>query len=81
MGPLWKFLRDETNIGELCVVRLGGYVVRVAYIDSEGLFEANPSFDDHQVTGDSWGTMPVTDRFGNESRAPCHYVDLAETRV
>ena len=78
MKPLGQFLRDDTNKGELCVVRDAGHIVQVAYVDRDGLFAIHPVYEDRLVSSNSWNRMPVTGEHGCETFVPCHYIDLAD---
>lgn len=71
------FLLTQTKVGELCVIRDSGWVVATAWIDSEDLFARNlgSGICDLTVHSDSWGTIGIYDKNGQETRVPCHYID------
>lgn len=72
---LRHFLRTRTDVGELCVVRADGWIVFVAYIDSEDLFRIPSSLSENIVKEDSWGTIPVKSPSG-EQMVACHFIDV-----
>ena len=73
---LRDFLLHQTKVGELCVIRNAGWIVAVAYIDHEDLFIVPEQLAEHEVAGDSWGTLNVTTESGEQAGAPCHYIDV-----
>ena len=72
-----EFLLHHTQIGELCVIRDGGWIVATAWIDSEDLFAGNvaPGIRNLTIQSDSWGTIGVRDKNGQQTKIPCHYID------
>ncbi len=75
---LRKFLREETLVGELCVVREDGWRTGAAWIDNEDLFMYNVSTRilDKSVKADEWGTLEIVDQVEEEHSVPCHYIDV-----
>lgn len=72
-----QFLLHHTQVGELCVIRDGGWIVATAWIDVEDLFAGyvGTGIRDRKVQSDSWGTIGVYDKNGQQTRVPCHYID------
>lgn len=73
---LSDFCYEHTKVGELVVVRDAGWVVTTAYIDPEDLFSINPALSTRPVASDTWGTLSVLTKDGDQADVPCHYVDL-----
>lgn len=77
MKTVSEFLLHNTQVGELCVIRDQGWVVATVWIDSEDLFAGylGEAVRGWTVQSDSWGTIGVYDKNGQQTRIPCHYID------
>lgn len=73
---LRDFLRHETNVNELCVIREDGYEVATCWIDYEDLFIIPPRLVNKEVRGDCWGVLPIVTENNDKMRVPCHYIDV-----
>lgn len=73
---LRDFLRNNTQVYELCVIRDGGWVKATCWIDHEDLFHIPPEFEDKEVQDDRWDEFPVMNENGTIIKIPCHYVDV-----
>ena len=73
---LYDFLRYNTNVKELCVIRNGGWIVATCWIDSEDLFLINQNLINKEVQADSWRTLTVVNEHNDEVRIPCHCIDI-----
>lgn len=73
---LIDFLRDKTNVKELCVIRDSGWIVASCWIDYEDLFYVPSRLVDKVVRKDEWGYLPIVNENNAEIKIPCHYVDV-----
>lgn len=73
---LITFLRQQTEVHELCVIRDCGYITMTAWIDSEDLFRIPVAYQECKVLEDAWGMLAVTDKDGRAVKIPCHYIDI-----
>ena len=73
---LINFLRDKTNVKELCVIRDSGWIVASCWIDYEDLFYVPSRLVDKVVRKDEWGYLPIVNENNAEIKIPCHYVDV-----
>lgn len=73
---LIDFLRNKTNVKELCVIRDSGWIVASCWIDYEDLFYIPSSLADKVVRKDEWGYLPIVNENNAEIKIPCHYVDV-----
>lgn len=73
-----KFLLEETQVKELCVIREDGWRTGTVWIDNEDLFKYSvaPRLLDKVVKSDEWGTITVIDQYEEEREIPCHYIDV-----
>lgn len=73
---LIDFLRNKTNVKELCVIRDSGWIVASCWIDYEDLFYIPSSLVDKVVKKDEWGYLPIVNENNAEIKIPCHYIDV-----
>lgn len=73
---LIDFLRNKTNVKELCVIRDSGWIVASCWIDYEDLFYIPSRLVDKMVKKDEWGYLPIVNENNAEIKIPCHYVDV-----
>ena len=73
---LIDFLRNKTNVKELCVIRDSGWIVASCWIDYEDLFYIPSRLVDKVVREDEWGYLPIVNENNAEIKIPCHYVDV-----
>lgn len=73
---LIDFLRNKTNVKELCVIRDSGWIVASCWIDYEDLFYIPSRLVDKVVRKDEWGYLPIVNENNAEIKIPCHYVDV-----
>lgn len=73
---LIDFLRDKTNVKELCVIRDSGWIVASCWIDYEDLFYIPSNLVDKVVKKDEWGYLPIVNENNAEIKIPCHYIDV-----
>lgn len=73
---LIDFLRNKTNVKELCVIRDSGWIVASCWIDYEDLFYIPSRLVDKVVEKDEWGYLPIVNENNAEIKIPCHYVDV-----
>ena len=73
---LIDFLRNKTNVKELCVIRDSGWIVASCWIDYEDLFYIPSRLVDKVVKKDEWGYIPIVNENNAEIKIPCHYVDV-----
>lgn len=73
-----KFLLEETQVKELCVIREDGWRTGAVWIDNEDLFihSVAPRLLNKVVKSDEWGTITIVDQFKEEREIPCHYIDI-----
>lgn len=67
------FLREYTEVHDLCFIRESGWVVASVWIDSEDLFIIHPDLASSTVLSYEYGTIPIN---GSEARLPCTYIDI-----
>lgn len=73
---LIDFLRNKTNVKELCIIRDSGWIVASCWIDYEDLFYIPSRLVDKMVKKDEWGYLPIVNENNAEIKIPCHYVDV-----
>lgn len=73
---LFEFLRTQTNVKELCVIRDSGWIVASCWIDFEDLFMIPNKLGDKTVKKDEWGYISIVNENNAEIKIPCHYVDV-----
>lgn len=73
---LIEFLRNKTNVKELCVIRDSGWIVASCWIDYEDLFYIPSKLVDKVVKKDEWGYLSIVNENNAEIKIPCHYVDV-----
>lgn len=73
---LIDFLRNKTNVKELCVIRDSGWIVASCWIDYEDLFYIPSRLVNKVVKKDEWGYLPIVNENNAEIKIPCHYVDV-----
>lgn len=73
---LFNFLRTQTNVKELCVIRDSGWIVASCWIDFEDLFMIPNKLVDKTVKKDEWGYISIVNENNAEIKIPCHYVDV-----
>lgn len=73
---LITFLRQQTKVHELCVIRDCGYITTTAWIDNEDLFRIPVQYQECKVLKDAWGILTVTDKDNRTVKVPCHYIDI-----
>ena len=74
---LKEFLRNKTQMHELCAIRDHGYIVATVWIDSEDLWRIPQDYANCKVVRDTWGTLPVVRQTNNVvDYAPCHCIDV-----
>lgn len=69
------FLLKETKVGELCVIRMDGWIAMTAWIDHEDLFAINQNVGERIVKSNEWGMLPIITEHGDKITVPCHYID------
>lgn len=52
-----QYCREKTNVRELVIIREGGWVMCVAFIDHEDLFRLPPSIARAEVVGEECGRI------------------------
>lgn len=74
---LKEFLLTQTNVKELCVIRVcGGYNIASCWIDYEDLFHIPHELEDKVVESDEWGYLSIVNENNAEIKIPCHYIDV-----
>lgn len=73
---LIDFLSTETKAKELCVIRIDGWTSASCWIDSEDLFEIPDRLSARNVKNDEWGYLSIIDQYAQESKIPCHFIDI-----
>ncbi len=68
-----EFLREYTEVHDLCFIRESGWVVASVWIDSEDLFIIHPDLASSTVLSYEYGTIPIN---GSETKVPCTYIDI-----
>lgn len=71
-----QYCREKTNVGELVIIREGGWVTCAAFIDHEDLFRLPPSMAKAEVIGEESGRIRLANRAGGFEDAPCIYLDI-----
>ena len=62
-----EFLLYHTQIGELCVITLDGWIAATAYIDAEDLFTLDAGLRDATVVSDKRKDVTVTTNNGKNT--------------
>ena len=70
-----KFLESATAVGELVVIRSGGWKECAAYIDHEDYFRLPGDIARRKVQDSSFGTIKVTTRGPLPMDVPVRFVD------
>ena len=73
---LVDFLRNQTNVMELCVIRDSGWIVATCWIDHEDLFCIPSHLKDKRVKRDVWDYLLIVNKNNAEMKIPCHYIDV-----
>lgn len=71
-----EYCREKTEVGELVIIREGGWVTCAAYIDHEDLFRLPPDINRREVTDAKRGWIRLTSPAAGSSDAPCLYLDI-----
>lgn len=71
-----QYCREKTYVGELVIIREGGWVDCAAFIDPEDLFRLPPSIARAEVIGEESGRIRLTNRAGGFEDAQCIYLDI-----
>lgn len=71
-----QYCREKTNVGELVIIREGGWVTCAAFIDHEDLFRLPPSIARAEVIGEECGQIRLANREGGFEDAPYVYLDI-----
>lgn len=70
---LIDFLRNETEVTELCVIRKGGWIVATCWIDDEDLFYVPSDLRNKEVKEVELRFLPILD--GNtETKILCRHI-------
>lgn len=70
-----EFLKSVTEVGELVVIRSGGWKECAAYIDHEDYFRMPADIAHRKVLNSSFGTIKVTTRGPLPMDVPVRFVD------
>lgn len=73
---LIDFLQNQTEVGELCIIRACGWITAAAWIDDEDLFYVPLRLREAIVKNDEWGCLPIVNERGAKIKIPCHYIDV-----
>lgn len=71
-----EYCREKTEVGELVIIREGGWVTRAAYIDYEDLFRLPPDINRREVIGAERGWIKLVSPASGACNAPCVYLDI-----
>ena len=70
-----KFCREHTQVHQLCVIRLDGWIVETVWIDSEDIFRVTRLSADSEVKKTEFGELPIKTEHGDVIHIPCLYID------
>lgn len=75
---LIQFLREKTDVCELCIIREDGWRTGAVWIDNEDLWIRciSSTVMRMPVKGDSWGVITIINAHGEKKDVPCHYIDI-----
>ena len=75
---LIQFLREKTDVCELCIIREDGWITAAVWIDNEDLCIGSLSSRllEMPVKNDVWGTITIAGRKGSHHEIQCHYIDV-----
>lgn len=71
-----EYCREKTEVGELVIIREGGWVTCAAYIDYEDLFRLPPNINRREVAGAEHGWIKLASPASGPCEAPCLYLDI-----
>lgn len=71
-----EYCREKTEVGELVIIRSGGYAACAAYIDCEDLFRLPPDINRYEVIGAERGWIKLASPVSDPCNAPCLYLDI-----
>lgn len=71
-----EYCREKTEVGELVIIREGGWVTCAAYIDYEDLFRLPPDINRREVIGAERGWIKLVSPASGACNAPCIYLDI-----
>lgn len=71
-----EYCREKTEVSELVIIRVGGYVTCAAYIDYEDLFRLPADIAEAEVTDAHRGSIVVAGPANTSCYAPCVYLDI-----
>lgn len=71
-----EYCREKTEVGELVIIREGGWVTCAAYIDYEDLFRLPPDINRREVIGAERGWIKLVSPASGACNAPCVYLDI-----
>ena len=71
-----EYCREKTEVGELVIIREGGWVTCAAYIDYEDLFLLPPDINRREVIGAERGWIKLVSPASGACNAPCVYLDI-----
>lgn len=71
-----EYCREKTEVGELVIIREGGWVTCAAYIDYEDLFRLPPDIKRREVIGAERGWIKLVSPASGACNAPCVYLDI-----
>lgn len=71
-----EYCREKTEVHELVIIREGGWLTCVAYIDCEDLFRLPPNIAHADVIDSSCDHIKVLDYQGTYVSVPCTCLDI-----
>lgn len=71
-----EYCREKTEVHELVIIREGGWLTCVAYIDCEDLFRLPPNIAHADVIDSSCDHIKVLDHQGTYVSVPCTCLDI-----
>ncbi|MCQ2749362.1 MAG: hypothetical protein MJ246_05215 [Clostridia bacterium] len=70
------FCLKNTQAHELVVIRDSGWIVASVWIDYEDIFLIPERVKEKEIRQESWGTLNIVTKHGDEIEVPCHYLDV-----